>query len=270
MSTEVKIGQVWKDKDKRRDTTIEIIAIGPFDEEDDSIVATGLVVGTEEERKYLPERLVKRWTLVAEKSIEVPAPKFKTREQWLMAAIDMIAKKVFAPHDFEVPEVRASVGWPGGRGKKNGVIGQCFPTETTGDKVAQIFVSPVVSDALGALVVVAHELVHAVDDCKSAHKSGFIKIAKAIGFVPKWTVATPAVITDELREKLDAIAEKLGTYPHAAIMPSNKPNTQRTYMLKVLCVEDEDYFVRMTQTKLDDYGAPLCPCHKKEMEVEEK
>lgn len=268
MSTEVKVGQVWKDKDKRRDTIIEIIDV--FHSEEHGIMALGLIVGTEEEREYKVERMLTRWTLVKDKAALVDTPMFKTREQWLMAAIDMIAKEIFVPHGFEVPEVRASVGWPGGRGKKSGVLGQCFPTETTGDKVAQIFVSPVVSDALKALVVVAHELVHAVDDCKSAHKSGFIKIAKEIGFVPKWTVATPSVITDELREKLESIAEKLGTYPHAAINATEKPNVQKTYMLKVVCIVDEDYFIRMTQTKLDDYGAPLCPCHKKPMEMEEK
>lgn len=291
MST-VSIGQVWRDKDKRRDTTIEIIAIGQGGPLSTAVgEVTGLVVGTEEERVYKIERLTSRWTLVAtkedvsnildkelEKQLDITvneksqpaAPKYKTREQWLVAAIEALTKRVFKPSKFEVPEVRVSVGWPGGRGKKNGVIGQCFATSSTDDKVAQIFVSPVVSDALGALIVVAHELVHAVDDCKSAHKSGFIKIAKEIGFTPKWTVATEDVITDAFREKLEAIAEKLGTYPHAAIRPTERPQVQKTYMLKVVCVEDEDYFVRMTQTKLDDYGAPICPCHRKEMEVEEK
>jgi len=288
---DISIGQVWRDKDKRRDTTIEIIAIGSETNgiPPDSVV--GLVVGTEEERTYKVDRLTSRWNLVAtkadvsemiEEKLETEAeitvneksqptpPKYKTREQWLVAAIDALAAKVFKPSNFEVPKVRVSVGWPGGRGKKNGVVGQCFPTNTTGDNVAQIFVSPVVSDALGALVVVAHELVHAVDDCKSAHKSGFIKIAREIGFTPKWTVATEDVITDDLRSQLEAIAEKLGTYPHSPIHPAERPKIQKTYMLKVTCVEDDEFFVRMTQTKLDDYGAPICPCHNKEMEVKEK
>ena len=40
--------------------------------------------------------------------------------------------------------------------------------------------------------------------------------------------------------------------------------------LKYVSRTEPDYFVRMTQTKLDEYGAPLCPCHSKKMEVEEK
>lgn len=283
MST-VSIGQVWRDKDKRRDTTIEIIDTFHSDEHGD--MAVGLVVGTEEEREYKVDRLTSRWTLVAtkadvsemieEKLEEVaevtvnkksqPAPpKHKTREQWLVAAVEALTKRVFKPSKFEVPEVRVSVGWPGGRGKKKGVIGQCFATSSTDDKVAQIFVSPVVSDALGALIVVAHELVHAVDDCKSAHKSGFIKIAREIGFTPKWTVATEDVITDEFREKLEAIAEKLGTYPHAAIRPTERPKVQKTYLIKLVCQHDDDMKLRITQKMLDDFGYPLCGCHKQDM-----
>lgn len=273
---DIKIGQVWRDKDKRRGTVIEIIDIGDGSEE-----VLGLVVGTEEERWYKSDRLIKRWEMTKDaidneidKLLDVPKaeapaePKYKTREQWLVAAIDLITKKIFKPNNFEVPAVRVSVGWPGGRGKKAGVQGQCFATGTTTDKTAQIFVSPAEASVPTVLAIVTHELVHAVDDCKSAHKSGFIKIAKEIGFLPKWTSSDNR--SDALTEKLATIAEKLGPYPHAAIELTERPTVQKTYMLKVMCVEDDEFFVRMTQTKLDDFGAPLCPCHKKTMEVEEK
>ena len=270
MSTQVKVGQVWRDKDKRRGTVIEIIEV-PSDMRGDAEV-TGLVVGTEETRTYKPQRLVTRWELIEEKAevidgpelIEPAKPKHKNREAWLEAAVKELSK-LFKAIDHEVPTVRVSVGWPGGRGKKEGVIGQCFATTSATDKVAQIFVSPVVADPLKALVVVAHELVHAVDDCKSGHKKGFIKIARELGFTPKWTVATPETITDEFKEKLEAIAEKLGTYPHAAIVPSERPVVQKTYMLKVMCESDPSYFVRMTAGKIEEYGTPICPCHHEEM-----
>lgn len=260
--TQVKVGQVWKDKDKRRNTVIEIISIAP-----DNMSAKGLVVGTEDEREYAKSRLVKRWELVKEKA-EKPKPakktRFKTREQWLTEAVELLRKKVFAPKNIEVPNVRVSVGWPGGRGKKTGVIGQCFPTASATDKQAQIFISPVVSSGLAVVITLAHELVHAADDCKSGHKGSFVKIAREIGFMPKWTVATEDVVTDELKAICEEISDKLGEYPHAALTGQQKrPEVQKTYMLKVLCPEDPDYFVRMTQTKLDEYGAPLCPCHKK-------
>lgn len=264
----VKVGQVWQDKDKRRGTIIEIIKVTPAGD------VMGRVVGTEDVRGYTQERLTKRWTMTAEKPVKVVVPKaepkakHKNREAWLEAAVKELTK-LFVKIDYEVPAVRVSVGWPGGRGKKANVIGQCFATKTATDSVSQIFVSPVVVDPLKAVIVVAHEMIHAVDDCKSGHKSGFIKIARELGFTPKWTVATPDTISDAFKVKLEAIAEKLGTYPHAAIVATERPTIQKTYMLKVLCTEDSDYFVRMTATKLEEYGAPICPCHKTEMELEE-
>lgn len=283
----VKVGQVWQDKDKRRGTIIEIIDTFSSDEQGE--MALGIVVGTEIERTYKVEQITKRWTLQAEKprkadkkvvavindiiSDEAAAPtskpKHKNRESWLEAAVKELTK-LFTKIDHEVPAVRVSVGWPGGRGKKANVISQCFAAKTATDSVSQIFVSPVVVDPLKAVIVVAHEMIHAVDDCKSGHKSGFIKIARELGFTPKWTVATPDTISDEFKVKLEAIAEKLGTYPHAAIVATERPVVQKSYMLKVLCTEDSDYFVRMTATKLEEYGAPICPCHKTEMELEEK
>lgn len=282
MSTEVKVGQVWRDKDKRRNTVIEIISV-PNDLRGDAEV-TGLVVGTEETRSYQIDRLVKRWSLEQEKKQtleeeleeiikEVPEKvKHKTREQWLEAAVKELTK-LFTKAGYEVPQVRVSVGWPGGRGKKANVIGQCFATTSTDDKVAQIFVSPTVADPLKALVVLAHELIHAVDDCQSGHKKTFIKIAKELGFTPKWTVATPDTITDAFKEKLEAIAERLGAYPHSAIRPTDRPVVQKTYMVLVESVDcdecDEGYKLRMTQKWLDEVGAPLCP-HKVEMVPQEK
>ena len=266
---DISIGQVWRDKDKRRDTTIEIIRVVETPTGVHEVV--GLVVGTEEERVYQIERLTSRWTLVTAKKAQPVTPKYKTREQWLVAAIDLITKKIFNPAKFEVPEVRVSVGWPGGRGKKQGVRGQCFSTDTTTDKVAQIFVSPAEADVQTVLAVVAHELIHAVDDCKSDHKSGFIKIAREIGFLPKWTSSDNR--TDELSSKLLAVAEKLGPYPHAAIEIGERPTVQKTYMVLLESLDcdecDDGYKLRMTQKWLDEVGAPLCP-HHVEMVPQEK
>lgn len=276
MNTRIKVGQVWQDKDKRRNTAIEIIAVDA-----DRGFATGLVVGTEEERVYTMSRLVKRWTMTKEsplvvldeeldellKNMQKPVGKHKTREQWLEAAVKLIIKQIFTPASVEVPEVRVSVGWPGGRGPKKNVIGQCFAAKTTADKVAQIFVTPAIDDAYTTVETLTHEIIHAIavdeDGVSAGHRGEFIRIAKEIGFTAPWK-STPA--TEELRGKLQAIADKLGTYPHAAINMGDRPTVQKTYYLKVQCPEDDEYFVRMTQTKIEEFGYPICPCHEKEME----
>lgn len=273
----VQVGQVWRNKDKRRNTTIEILAVG--DE-----TATGLKIGTELEVTNKISTLTTHWELikdapvVTEAPVEAPAPsRFKTREQYLEAAVKELTRKIFAPLDIDVPVVKVSVGWPGGRGPKSGVLGQCFTKNTNAGNVAQIFVTPAVDDAYTTVETLAHELIHAIAEGNEepdkhgavkhhGHRGEFVRIAKAIGFLAPWK-STPA--SEELQHKLEAISAKLGTYPHSAIN-LNRPATQKTYYLLLESTECSDcpdgYKLRMTEKWLEEVGAPLCP-HGIEMEV---
>src|SRR5690606_23016796 len=112
--------------------------------------------------------------------------RFSTREEWLVAAVEA-PRPLFAEVGEEIPAVRVSVGWPGGRGRKNSVIGQAWAKEAAADGVAQVFISPVLDDASRVLDVLAHEIVHVVDENKSGHKGRFARIAKGIGLEGKMT-----------------------------------------------------------------------------------
>ena len=266
---DIKIGQTWRDKDKRRAKQGVI----------SDLTNTHVVVMFSDDiaKEYARDRFEKRWELVDLLQIAVdntqlveaepPKPKHKTREQWLQAAVKELTAKVFKPAKLEVPEVRVSVGWPGGRGKKQGVVGQCFATSNADDKVAQIFVSPAVSDPLNVVATLTHELIHAIDDCASGHKGSFVRIAKVVGFLPEWT--SSANRNDELNDKLKAVVEKLGTFPHAALSGGEGPTVQKTYMLKLIdAVEPESGMkLRMTQKMIDEFGMPLCGCHETPMEL---
>lgn len=190
--------------------------------------------------------------------------KFQTREEWLVAAVEALAP-LFAELGETLPAVRVSVGWPGGSGRKNSVIGQCWATAASADKVAQLFISPVLDDAVRVLDVLAHELVHAVDDCQSGHKGRFAKIAKGLGLTGKMTAT---VAGDDLKAKLEGIVEELGEYPHAALASAqgaDGPKKQTTRMMKVECAEGSGYKARMTRQWLEEFGAPICPCHEERM-----
>lgn len=196
--------------------------------------------------------------------------KHTTREAWLVAAIDALSPLFTELAEVDLPAVRVSVGWPGGRGKKNAVIGQCWATKAAADEVAQVFISPVLDDGLRVLDVLAHELVHAVDDCKSGHKGNFAKIARAIGLEGKMTAT---VASEHLRGHLSILLEKLGDYPHAALAATAQgadgPKKQGTRMLKVECAEGSGYKVRMTRQWIDEVGLPICPCHEVAMILDE-
>ena len=190
--------------------------------------------------------------------------KFQTREEWLVAAVAALTP-LFEELGETVPAVRVSVGWPGGNGRKNSVIGQCWATGASADKVAQLFISPVLDDAVRVLDVLTHELVHAVDDCQSGHKGRFAKIAKALGLEGKMTAT---VAGEDLKAKLEGIVGELGEYPHAALanaQGADGPKKQTTRMMKVECAEGSGYKARMTRQWLEEFGAPICPCHEERM-----
>jgi hypothetical protein len=188
--------------------------------------------------------------------------KYSTREEWLIAAVEALAP-IFAEVNETLPTVRVSVGWPGGNGRKNSVIGQCWSTAASADGVAQLFISPVLDDGSRVVDVLAHELIHAIDDCTSGHKGRFAKIAKAIGLEGKMTATVAGF---ELKKQLDVIVDGLGDYPHAALVnPGEGIKKQSTRMLKVECAEGSGYVVRMTRKWLDEYGTPACPCHGEPM-----
>lgn len=293
MSIEVKVGQVWKDKDKRRGTVIEIIAV-----DNSQFNAIGLVVGTEKEQAYKVERLVKRWELVQEKALtpldkdvaktdlpkrelvdikpapvkrapakkREPKPIHETREQWLVAAVELIRERVFTAKHHKLPTIRVSVGWP--RRAREATIGQCFVSKVSADKSSQIFISPKLGNVVasqGVLATLVHEMVHAIDDCENGHKARFKAIATEVGLEGKMT-ATHA--GDQLIETLKEIAKDLGTYPHSTINIEDQPKVQKTYMLKVVSPHEPDYKLRMTQKMIDEYGLPKDPWGN-EMEVED-
>lgn len=186
-----------------------------------------------------------------------------TREAWLNEAVTALALSVFADNDIAVPAMRVSVGWPGGRGNKNSVIGQCWHKDAAADGVAQVFISPVLDDAVRVLDVLVHEMVHAVDENKSGHRGDFRKMALAVGLTGKMTAT---VAGPELADTLKGIADTLGTYPHAALVGEVGGKKQGTRMLKVVC-EDTGYTLRTTAKWLDAYGAPICPCCQRTMSM---
>jgi hypothetical protein len=184
------------------------------------------------------------------------------RESYLIAAIDRI-RPLFQAAGLDVPPVRVSVGWPGGRGGKN-KIGSCWPRAASKDGTFQVFVSPVVDDTHQALGVLVHELCHACTDC-SGHGADFSKLARAVGLEGKLTATYPS---QTLLDRLNGfVIEPMGTYPHSAIVPEESgEKKQGTRMVKCVC-EESGYTCRTTRSWLDQYGAPISPKTKRPMTV---
>ena len=195
-----------------------------------------------------------------------PAP-LATREQWLNEAAKLLCP-LFEEHGATIPtNTRYSCGWPSksALSAKKQRIGECWTKDVSGDEHWEIFISPSLGDPIKVLGVLVHEIVHACVGLAAGHRGSFKKLATAVGLEGKMTATSES---DALKARLKIISEKLGTYPHAALVGgSNGRKKEGTRLLKISC-PDCGYTARVANKWLE-VGLPTCCCGA-EMEAEQK
>ena len=190
-----------------------------------------------------------------------------SREEWLQAAVRELQADVFTPAALEIPaDVKVSCGWPssgGVRSSKGMTIGQCFSRSCSKANINEIFISPTQNDSVKVLDVLAHELIHAIDDCQNGHKKAFRDMALAIGLEGKMTATTAG---EALKALLQAIVKRLGDYPHEELDISNRKK-QTTRMVKVECEKAHcDFSFRASRKQImhidfDEKGCLIYGCN---------
>jgi len=177
----------------------------------------------------------------------------KTREQWLHLAAARLAA-AFKKEGKPLPETyRISCGLAGGRigGKR---LGECWSDAASKDGCREIFISPEADDPVAVLAILVHELCHAALPFGVGHKRPFRTLATALGLTGRMTATTAG---PELTERLNALVESIGPYPHASLMATERKK-EGTRLIQLAC-PDCEYTVRTTQ-KWIDIGLPVCPC----------
>jgi hypothetical protein len=178
-----------------------------------------------------------------------------TREAWLNQALDMLRPWFLARAEAIIPQdARVSVGFPGG-GSARKRIGECWARSQSKDKVNEIFISPVLHDPVRMLDVLAHEAVHATDDCQSGHKKEFKRVATAIGLEGKMTAT---VAGDELKREIERIIKALPALTHGALDLSTRKK-QPTRLVKLEC-DGCGMIIRTTAKWIEQTGNPDCAC----------
>lgn len=174
-----------------------------------------------------------------------------SRQTWLETAVKH-AMPEFNKHGYCVPQVRISCGFPS-TGQRSSRIGECWSTKICSGGLNEIFISPLIDDSDEVLGIIFHELVHAVDDCKSGHGAAFKKIATTIGLTGKMIHAHP---NNELGKIVKLIIAKIGPYPHKRLIPKTRLTIKRERPY-AQCSECS-YRVPMLK-KFLDVGPPICP-----------
>lgn len=189
-----------------------------------------------------------------------------TREGWLQDAIKALTP-LFTENDIELPEVRVSVGFPGGGGPNR--IGECWSPESSADGIPQLFIHPKLGELDPVLATLTHELIHAVDGCKNGHSGPFKKMAQAIGLEGRMTATVPsAALCERFAELLKDAG--MSPYPHSILEGGKKsgPKPQKNRQHKLTC-PGCGMIVRTSNKWIDEVGPPNCLCGN-QFEVEER
>ena len=175
------------------------------------------------------------------------------RETYLNKLAQELKMSVFkqAQINIDLSKVKISCGYPT-TGSKGKAIGQCPATSNNGYN--EIFIHPVLQDSIKVAGVLAHELVHAHDDCENGHNKVFRKMALAIGLEGKMTATTEG---EEFAKQAQKIVDKIGEYPHKKLESSGTKKKQTTRMVKVVCNNCDQYHVRMSRTMFE-LAPPVC------------
>lgn len=181
-----------------------------------------------------------------------------TRERWMLNASTYILDYELGPiteEAFKRPQVRVSIGFPGGGRKR---IGECWTRGSSeGEIYNEIFIKPTISDSVEVLNILIHELIHATDNCKSGHKGFFRRTALAVGLTGKMTATT---LGDDLKERMTAYVDREGQIPHSKLTGKSTTKKQTTRMLKLVCSHC-DFTARTAKKWLDQMDqTSVCPC----------
>jgi SprT-like family len=181
------------------------------------------------------------------------------REQWLMKAIDHLIP-IFERSGYSIPIVKVSVGFPS-TGAKGRHLGQCWSSKSAVDGINQIFIAPHLQTPFDFLDTLVHELVHAIDDCRSGHGENFKKIALNVGLKGPMRSAGAG---ESLKQELNRIAQKLGSFPHGRLSIPVKTMQKALKRPGAKCYKC-GYEVIIFKRYLH-LGAPICPKDLEKME----
>ena len=192
------------------------------------------------------------------------------RETWLLKGVEELKKSVFHPIGLEVPSVNVTVSLmsTGIRKQKNEHLGENYNTSCSTAGNHEIFMSPLYFDRSNServLDVLAHELIHAIDNNKHGHGKVFRDMALKIGLTGKMRSTKAG---EELADKCQKIVQKIGKFPHDKMIINKNRKKQGTRMIKISC-SNCSFSYRTSQKNIDMMSNNICnSCNNNSLEVD--
>lgn len=192
-----------------------------------------------------------------------PASEFQCRtgQGWLQVAAKLLHKHVFLKAGYSMPNIVTTFGFPSSQAVSlvRRTAGQCWESSVSENGVNFICISPLIKTDVERLDILAHEMVHAVDDCKSGHRGNFVKICKAVGLTKG--KPTRASAGAALMHIIEQICLELGPCPFTALNYTPRVRKAVKPIHKLECPQCQ--FTCRTSEGNVEMGLPTCACGTK-------
>jgi hypothetical protein len=177
------------------------------------------------------------------------------REAWL-TDLSRLVEPFF--RGFHFPPYRITCGWPvvGGFSPRRRRIGESHGPRASKSGHYEVFISPLLDTPESVAGTVSHELCHVMAGIEAAHGRKFVKICKLIGLTKgSPTSARPG---ERLAESLRKLTDRLGPYPHSAIIGIPR-KVRPPAMTGIVCTKCGCKAI-MSFKWLEAAGFPACAC----------
>ena len=174
---------------------------------------------------------------------------YQTREEWLMAALNIIRGR--API---AGRLRVACGFPSTY-TRSGTLSECWPDQASRDGTWEVLISPTVALPTEVFVLLLGAALHTLPGAASKTSNTYRSACLDAGLAPTDDAWRSLTGTDYVWETYGSELEALGAYPHAEITAGTR-KTQTTRMLKLTC-PGCGYVIR-TSGKWLATGLPVC------------
>jgi len=197
--------------------------------------------------------------------VEVIAPaselRYRTGQGWLQAGAKLFYEYVFSKAGYAMPNIVTTIGFPSRKAvspvRRSG--GQCWASSVSENGMNFICISPLIKTDVERLDILAHEMAHAVDDCKSGHRGNFVKICKDIGLTKG--APSSASAGAALMHVIEQISRELGPCPFTALNYTPRVRKAAKPTHKLECPQCK--FACRTSEGDVEVGLPTCACGAK-------
>ena len=165
--------------------------------------------------------------------MKTPLPsKYEFADQWLSEATKRLTSK-FELLGLQVPKIRVLYGFSTNgysTEKSKKYRGECLSRAWTKNNENIIFITPNTSDEVDVLSTLAHEIAHAIDDCKSLHGKKFKDMMTKYGFLYDEGFEFPSL---KLMFEFQEISQDLGKFPCVSLAMNLQKNIFKANALKI-------------------------------------